>query len=258
MLAAAGATAQVHIWDLPAYFGRHQLSHEGTVNALAFTADATILASGGMDKYVRIWDTSSGNQMHALLHDEYILALAFAPAMRQNDNLGVVNPPILAAGGGDKRISIWNTSSGAPMRAPAPGPSAVRPSTRQRLPTACADTHAAPTRRRADAPDGAPPLHRRAQVDAAARRHHLRNDLLTEWRPACDGGRRQADLALEPTRPATLREHAARRRHQGARLLEQRDRARLRHGEGGAPLDRLDRPGDGRGAPQAAYERGDV
>jgi len=112
MLAAAGATANVHIWDLPAYFERHKLPHEGTVNALAFTVDGTVLASGGMDKYVRVWDIATGQQLHALLHEEYVLALAFAPAMRQNEVPGVVNPPVLAAGGGDKRISIWNTSSG--------------------------------------------------------------------------------------------------------------------------------------------------
>ena len=83
LLPRAGATANVHIWDLPAYFERHKLPHEGTVNALAFTVDGTVLASGGMDKYVRVWDIATGQQLHALLHEEYVLALAFAPAVRR-------------------------------------------------------------------------------------------------------------------------------------------------------------------------------
>lgn len=114
MLAAGGATAAVHLWDLPSYNKRHELTHDGTVNAIAFTADGLRLASGGMDKYVRVWDTASGQQMHSLLHEEYVLALAFAPAMRQGGDPGqpLVNPPILAAGGGDRRISIWNTQVG--------------------------------------------------------------------------------------------------------------------------------------------------
>ena len=68
LLAAAGATANVHLWDLPAYLERHKLPHEGTVNALA-TADAQLLASGGMDKHVR-GGTSSGSQLQALQHEE--------------------------------------------------------------------------------------------------------------------------------------------------------------------------------------------
>ena len=47
-----------------------KLPHEGTVNALAFTADAQLLASGGMDKHVRVWDVSSGSQLQALQHEE--------------------------------------------------------------------------------------------------------------------------------------------------------------------------------------------
>ena len=89
-----------------------RLISEGTVNALAFTADALVLASGGMDKKIRVWDTTSGICSHELVHDDYVLALAFAPAQRPPDLPGLVNPPILAAGGGDKLISIWNTSTG--------------------------------------------------------------------------------------------------------------------------------------------------
>jgi len=112
LLAAAGATAAIHVWDLPNYFERHALACDSTVNALAFTADALVLASGGMDKKVRVWDTSTGACNHELVHDDYVLALAFAPAQRAPDGTGLVNPPILAAGGGDKLISIWNTSTG--------------------------------------------------------------------------------------------------------------------------------------------------
>ena len=113
LLAAAGATASIHVWDLPSYTERHALACDVTVNALAFTADAQQLASGGMDKKIRVWQTASGECVHQLAHDDYVLALAYAPAQRLGDlPPGVVTPPILAAGGGDKLISIWNTSSG--------------------------------------------------------------------------------------------------------------------------------------------------
>lgn len=146
LLAAAGATANIHVWDVPSYKERLALASEGTVNALAFTADASVLASGGMDKKVRVWDTATGQCTQELVHDDYVLALAFAPAQRSNDvralrppttsihgsrsrpplsiylltlashraqaNIPFTSPPILAAGGGDKLISIWNTSTG--------------------------------------------------------------------------------------------------------------------------------------------------
>ena len=112
LLAAAGATAAIHVWDLPNYFERHSLACDVTVNALAFTADALLLASGGMDKKVRVWDTATGACLQELLHDDYVLALAFAPAQRAPELPGLVNPPILAAGGGDKLISIWNAGTG--------------------------------------------------------------------------------------------------------------------------------------------------
>jgi WD40 repeat protein len=82
LLAAAGATAAIHLWDLPNYFERHSLACDVTVNALAFTADALLLASGGMDKKVRVWDSASGSCLQQLVHDDYVLALAFAPAQR--------------------------------------------------------------------------------------------------------------------------------------------------------------------------------
>jgi WD40 repeat protein len=59
-----------------------RLACDSTVNALAFTADALVLASGGMDKKVRVWDMSTGVCNHELVHDDYVLALAFAPAQR--------------------------------------------------------------------------------------------------------------------------------------------------------------------------------
>lgn len=82
LLAAAGATAAIHVWDLPNYFERHTLACDVTVNALAFTADAVLLASGGMDKKVRVWEIATGNCLQQLVHDDYVLALAFAPAQR--------------------------------------------------------------------------------------------------------------------------------------------------------------------------------
>ena len=85
MLAAAGATASIHVYDLPSYHERLALTSEGTVNALAFTADGLILASGGMDKKVRVWDTATGQCTQELVHDDYVLALAFAPGQRPAD-----------------------------------------------------------------------------------------------------------------------------------------------------------------------------
>jgi WD40 repeat protein len=117
LLAAAGATASIKVWDVPSYSERHALPCDVTVNALAFTADSLLLASAGMDKKVRVWDTSTGTCRHELVHDDYVLAIAFAPAQRAPEMAGSASLPILAAGGGDKLISIWNAATGAPAEA---------------------------------------------------------------------------------------------------------------------------------------------
>ena len=137
MLAAAGATTNIHVYDTPEcatrpthpslrrrsatrasslpsrrYSTRHLLVHEGTVNALAFSQDLLLLASAGMDKRVRIWETASGALQHELLHDDYVLTLAFAPALRDASAGSATTPPVLAAGGGDKCITVWDAAAG--------------------------------------------------------------------------------------------------------------------------------------------------
>ena len=42
----------------------------------------------------------------------YVLSLAFAPAMHQGTGLPMIYPPILASGGGDRIVSIWNVQTG--------------------------------------------------------------------------------------------------------------------------------------------------
>ena len=83
---------------------------------LAFSQDSRLLATAGMDRIVRVWDVSTGACHHELRHDDYVLSVAFAPSTpskaREDASSHASAPPVLAAGGGDKSVSVWDAASG--------------------------------------------------------------------------------------------------------------------------------------------------
>ena len=58
--ASCSGDRRVYFWDVPSGKSlRRFYGHEGSVNALSFNTDCTVLASGSYDKTVRFWDLRS-------------------------------------------------------------------------------------------------------------------------------------------------------------------------------------------------------
>ncbi len=69
--------------------------------ALAFSADATLLASGARDGAVRVWSVADGRRLATFRgHDAHVGALAFSPDGR-----------VLASGSADTSILLWPVPS---------------------------------------------------------------------------------------------------------------------------------------------------
>src|SRR5262249_31716167 len=111
LLATAGYDQTVRIWDRAA--GKELRTLKGHTNALtriAFAPHGLTLASGCFDKTVRLWEVATGKELAQLKgHRAGVRALAFSPKP-----VGVRSqtvPQLLASGGGDRAVLLWDLSS---------------------------------------------------------------------------------------------------------------------------------------------------
>lgn len=79
--------------------------HAAGINDVAFSPDGNQLLSGSSDQSALLWNIADGTVLRNLLHDLDVNAVAFSPG-RQD---------LVATGGSDGAIKIWNTTSGAEL-----------------------------------------------------------------------------------------------------------------------------------------------
>jgi WD40 repeat protein len=93
----------VSIWNI----GTGSLSfeakkHDSAINAIAFSADGTLMATGGDDRTAIIWDMNAGKTRRMLKgHDLAITSLAFSP-----------DATTLAVGSGNASVVLWRVETG--------------------------------------------------------------------------------------------------------------------------------------------------
>jgi WD40 repeat protein len=121
-LASASADHTVRLWDAQAHrqLGAPLTGHTDTVDAIAFSPDGRTLASGGDDTTIRFWDASSHRELGAPLqpttttsdgtYSYSVKAVAFSPDGR-----------MLATGGDDHLVRLWDVHSHHQISAPLAG-----------------------------------------------------------------------------------------------------------------------------------------
>lgn len=77
-------------------------AHGGSVNAVAFSSNHTLLASASSDRTVKLWDCAAGSHKRTLQgHGGYVLSVAFSP-----------DSVILASGSSDRTVRLWGVDEG--------------------------------------------------------------------------------------------------------------------------------------------------
>ncbi|KAI9844059.1 MAG: hypothetical protein M1838_002331 [Thelocarpon superellum] len=81
------------------------IGHKGAVWQARISSDATLAATGSADFTAKVWDTHTGETRHTLQHAHIVRAVAFPTQPR---------PAILATGGAEKKLRIFDLSRAPP------------------------------------------------------------------------------------------------------------------------------------------------
>ncbi|KAJ5958543.1 uncharacterized protein N7479_005693 [Penicillium vulpinum] len=98
------------------------LGHKGAVWQARLSADAAISATAAADFSAKVWDTYTGECLHTLQHAHIVRAVAF-PIQ--------ANPQVLATGGAEKKLRIFDLTRGgnSSTGSTPPLPSSASPAT---------------------------------------------------------------------------------------------------------------------------------
>jgi WD40 repeat protein len=86
--------------------------HRATVNFIHFVQEGRVLATGSLDQTLRLWEASSGKHLRTLPVGGDVLALS-------HDGRWLAATPFRreqSAGFGDKRVLLWDTTTGKKVR----------------------------------------------------------------------------------------------------------------------------------------------
>jgi WD40 repeat protein len=114
LLATASWDHTAKVWDAAGACLATLTGHTGTVEAVAFAPDWSLLATASGDATVRLWHAATGTHLATLAgHDQTVRAAAFSP-----------NGSLLATASADATVRLWDVASGAQLAILVPLPSA--------------------------------------------------------------------------------------------------------------------------------------
>ncbi|KAI9777063.1 MAG: hypothetical protein M1839_009114 [Geoglossum umbratile] len=90
------------------------IGHKGAVWQARLSSDASLAATGSADFSAKVWDTCTGETLHTLQHAHIVRAVAFPSNP---------HPTVLATGGAEKKLRIFDLSRGGsspPPTSPLP------------------------------------------------------------------------------------------------------------------------------------------
>jgi WD40 repeat protein len=118
MLASGSSDRTIKLWDVSAGQCLATLTgHTDEVRSVAFSSDGKILASGSYDSSVKLWDIKTLQCVKILQSStsSRIDALAFSPTHLDSIDEGQQSA-IIATGGINCSVSLWNASTGERLR----------------------------------------------------------------------------------------------------------------------------------------------
>ncbi len=97
LLASAGESNIIKLWNLQNDTVQTLRGHTGIVNSIAFSPNGELLASGGEDRTIKLWNVHNQQKIATFQHSNArIKSLAFSPDGR------------ILATGGDWHVKLWN------------------------------------------------------------------------------------------------------------------------------------------------------
>jgi WD40 repeat protein len=122
-LASGSYDDTIILWDVATGqpLGPPLTSHTGFVYKVAFSPDGQTLASGSADGTIILWDVATGQPRGSPLtgHKTTVLGVAFSPDTQEGT--GRTSGQMLASGGGDGAIILWDIVTRQPLGLPLTG-----------------------------------------------------------------------------------------------------------------------------------------